>query len=426
MPPCVTQQPSSPSYRLWRLEPSPSPKLSLFVNALPLACALSGQPTSPDWRLGSCWLNLPFRQGLVVNPAAPEALRAETVADWLSSQAALPFVRELRWALLPQDAAIIRLRSTRNCGRSSASSLADALHGAGIPTLLHSLPFWGASRPSWAHLSDGLSQHCTACWSCRGIILPPAAAAPIPCPWCRGLNGPMCQACGCVLHFRGQCRWSRGTHPGYTVQRSDQLQLCPDCLWSWLQSYAALPELQRQHTPPANTALSQHLYTSLCCCMPCRCRLCLVASSFSASTPRTSLATHPASGCRVCQFGGPLHLPKPVCASRLPGLAPHRAPPGVQSPAGRRSCSAHCLAYQTGRGPLKTSFAHCDVAPCTLPSCPLLPFSPHSPLLLLCLPSLPPLPPLPPSLPPFSSLPPSLPPSLCTLLACLGGTITPS
>ena len=159
------------------------------------------------------------------------------------------------------------------------------------------------------------------------------------------------------------------------------------------------------------TPRSHNTYTSLCCCMPCRCRLCLVASSFSASTPRTSLATHPASGCRVCQFGGPLHLPKPVCASRLPGLAPHRAPPGVQSPAGRRSCSAHSLAYQTGRGPLKTSFAHCDVAPCTLPSCPLLPFSPTLPS-ASSLPPFSPSPPPPPSLPPSLFLPPSLPSSL--------------
>ena len=102
-----------------------------------------------------------------------------------------------------------------------------------------------------------------ACWTCRGLCLPPPQA-PSPCPWCRGHAGPTCHACHCTLHFKGQCRFNRGAHQSYRVREAGQPQLCPDCLWLWIQSFVALPEMRPPL--PADSALSQHMLSCAAVC----------------------------------------------------------------------------------------------------------------------------------------------------------------
>ena len=92
------------------------------------------QHTFRDWRFGPNLPKPPSPQPfplrlaliLILKPYGPPP-----VAAWLSSPEALPFIRELRWALLPPEAAVSRLRDVFR-GRSSSSTLLATLHGAGI------------------------------------------------------------------------------------------------------------------------------------------------------------------------------------------------------------------------------------------------------------------------------------------------------
>ena len=231
----------------------------------------------------------PAAEPAVVLPPAPPA----TVREWLDSPDALPLVRELRWALLPQAAAIARLRSARACGRSTTSSLLQALWSVGVPCLIHSKPSWGPSGPSWEHLIAMLERRCNCipgpgvrvngisiCWSCRGAVLPPVANPARPCCWCRGSAGERCASCYQCLHFRGSCCWNRGAHAGYRVSGPLRALLCPDCVWSWYQSVVALPA--QKPLPVLSSQLEEHMRNCTATCLP-------FAGSSSMPSPRLPL-----------------------------------------------------------------------------------------------------------------------------------------
>ena len=115
--------------------------------------------------------------------------------------AAVPFVRELRWALLPPFAALLRLRAVHPCGRTTPKLAASGRRGrAGVPPARPGANLRAPSRCRCNKAQDVPA--IAACWECRGAVLLR------PCRWCRSLS---------VWHFRGQCRWNLGARTVWYV-----------------------------------------------------------------------------------------------------------------------------------------------------------------------------------------------------------------
>ena len=202
----------------------------------------------------SAWLHLastalsdPTRPGeedeasqVVINPPSRDLQR------WLASPRGNAFVREIRWALLPCEVAVRRLRAVAPCQRLRDQALAHALLDSCSPP---------------AHLAC-----VAACCTCGGLCLPTWDSPAKPCPWCRGHPGPVCPSCNTVIHTRGSCRWNSGAHPSYVASGEVNIRLCPDCWRAWAWSLAAAP---RRHPPPTLGAnLLQHLRNSARRCNP--------------------------------------------------------------------------------------------------------------------------------------------------------------
>ena len=168
---------------------------------------------------------------------APGAQAPADLSDWLTSANALHLAREFRWALLPQAAALARLRSACPCGRTTDATLLQALHRAGLPILVHSQPSWGSTGPSWSLLIDTLSFRCrcagvvavqriSACWGCRGAVLPQGATLATACEARTSLFSALTAfACGSGKSLR-----FRSTAPCSQLALSQQRAACAaDC-----------------------------------------------------------------------------------------------------------------------------------------------------------------------------------------------------
>ena len=88
----------------------------------------------------------------------------------------------------------------------------------------------------------------------------------LPCPWCRGSNGPSCASCNAVIHFRGRCRWNCGAHRAYDTSALSNVPFCPDCWHTWAHSLAAAP--RRADAAPVSDRLLLHLRGLAAACTP--------------------------------------------------------------------------------------------------------------------------------------------------------------
>ena len=212
--------------------------------------------------------------GVEDNPA-PAA--AGSLSSWLGSATGTAFIQELRWALLPQHAATQRLRRTAPCRHLRDATLTQLLLDNGGAFLTAGQASWGAQRPSWSAALAGLALTCRcppvehqdqalACWHCGGVSLPVHTRPALPCPWCRGSNGPSCASCNVVIHFRGRCRWNCGAHRAYDTSALSNIPFCPDCWQTWAHSLAAAP--RRADAAPVSDRLLLHLRGMAAACTP--------------------------------------------------------------------------------------------------------------------------------------------------------------
>ena len=212
-------------------------------------------------------------------PHAQIHLPSRDLQRWLTSPPRIALVREIRWALLPCEVAVRRLRAAAPCQRVREPALAQALldSGGAFLVAVAGIAHWGLPRPTWVDAVSALAVPCrcsppshldciAACWTCGGACLPSWDSPANPCPWCRGHVGPVCASCNTVVHNRGSCRWNSGAHASYIASGDVNIRLCPDCWWVWASSLAAAP---RRHPPPTLGAnLLQHLRHSASHCIP--------------------------------------------------------------------------------------------------------------------------------------------------------------
>ena len=187
-------------------------------------------------------------------PARP----ADPTSTWLASPAGQEVIKELRWSLPDRRAAISRLRmACRVQGyRPSDARILFLLSAEGVPLRTGSTDvLWDSGGLTWPLAKALLLHLCTCapvgerptppiqcCSRCRGALFADiAAAAPLPCPWCRHTSEVHCRACAVSLHFRGQCAWNRGANTLFRPSTSTPTLLCPDCHWRWLCARSALP-----------------------------------------------------------------------------------------------------------------------------------------------------------------------------------------
>ncbi|OLQ04671.1 hypothetical protein AK812_SmicGene12242 [Symbiodinium microadriaticum] len=156
---------------------------------LHLASTALSDPTRPDEEDEA--------SQVVINPPSRDLQR------WLASPTGNAFVREIRWALLPCEVAVRRLRAVAPCQRLRDQALAHALLDSGAAFLVAGNAHWGPPRPTWSEAvyAMAVTCHCSppahlacvaACWTCGGVCLPTWDSPAKPCPWCRGHPGTVC------------------------------------------------------------------------------------------------------------------------------------------------------------------------------------------------------------------------------------------
>ena len=102
---------------------------------------------------------------------------------WLTSPPGIALVREIRWALLPCEVAVRRLRAAAPCQRVREPALAQALLDSGGAFLVAGNAHWGLPRPTWVDAVSALAVPCrcsppshldciAACWTCGGACIP--------------------------------------------------------------------------------------------------------------------------------------------------------------------------------------------------------------------------------------------------------------
>ena len=142
-----------------------------------------------------------------------------------------------------------------------------------MPLASRGAPSWATDMPTWLQARAALQQRCVClrletvacCWGCAGCVLPQStASSAVPLVWpdrCLALH-----ACSQTWHFRGQCRWNCGASRHYALLPHENIGLCPDCSWQWLQAWDACP--RRRAVVIEDPDLLRHVRATSLACQP--------------------------------------------------------------------------------------------------------------------------------------------------------------